>query len=39
LAFPVSDNEGPMIEAAKASVIANRDAPHVEYLRVNVTYK
>jgi hypothetical protein len=39
LAFPVSDNEGPMIEAAKASVISNRDSPHVEYVRVNVTYK
>jgi len=39
LAFPVSDNEGPMIEAAKASVITNRDSPHVEYVRVNVTYK
>jgi len=39
LAFPVSDNEGPMIEAAKASVITNRDSPHVEYVRVNVTYR
>ena len=39
LAFPVSDNEGLMIEAAKASVITNRDSPHIEYLRVNVTYK
>lgn len=39
LAFPVSDNEGPMIEAAKASVITDRDAPHIEYVRVNVTYK
>ena len=39
LAFPVSDNEGPMIEAAKTAVITNRDSPHIEYLRVNVTYK
>ena len=39
LAFPVSDNEGLMIEAAKASVITNRDSPHIEYVRVNATYK
>jgi len=39
LAFPVPDDEGPMIEAAKASVLTNRDAPHIEYVRVNATYK
>jgi hypothetical protein len=39
LAFPVPDDEGPMIEAAKAGVLSDRDAPHIEYLRVNLTYK
>lgn len=38
-AFAVSDSEGPLIEAAKASVFTNRDAPHRDWVRVNVTYK